>query len=113
MFHGIFSLFGVFAALLMIVCGIAVLPALLVVGTIVLAFTIAFSVIGVLFRLLGVVLMAVFALPLLLMFGVALALGVAILHAALPLLLIVGIVWLIFHHRRPAPQALPSPSRAI
>lgn len=112
MFHGIFSVFGVFAALLLLVCGVAVLPALLAVGAVVLAFTIAFAVLGVLLRLLGVVLMAVFALPLILMFGVAFALGVAILHAALPLLLIVGVVWLILHHRRHTPQALPSPSRA-
>ena len=109
MFHGLFSAFGVMLALLLLVCGAAVLPALLAVVAVVLALKIAFVVVGVVFRLVGVLFMLVFALPLLLMFGGAIALGAVILHAALPLLLLAGIVWLIMHHRHRAPPALPSP----
>lgn len=108
MLHGFFSVFGAMLALLLLVCGVAVLPALLVIGAVVLAMKIAFGVIGIVFRLVGVLFMLVFALPLLLLFGGVVALGGLILHAALPLLLIAGIVWLIVHHRHRAPPALPS-----
>jgi uncharacterized membrane protein YphA (DoxX/SURF4 family) len=54
----------------------------------------------------------VLAIPLgLAMIGIMFAVGVAVLHAALPLLLLAGLVWLIVHHSRkplppPAPRAI-------
>ena len=61
------------------------------------------------FRLIGWLLLVVLALPLMLVtFGLALAFGIAILHAALPVLLVVGIVWLIAHHHRGAQVAPPA-----
>ncbi len=97
----VFSVFTVFATLLLLVCGLALLPALLVVGAVVLAFTIAASVLGLVFRLFGWLLLALLAFPLMLLAGgLALAFGVAIVQAALPLLLIVGVVWLIARHHR-------------
>jgi len=49
----------------------------------------------------------VFAVPLkLAVGGLALAFGIAMLHLALPLIVVVGVVWLIAHHHR-SPQALP------
>ena len=103
---GLFSVFAVLATLVMIACGIALLPALLVVGFFVLAFSLIAGVIGFVLRLVGWLLLLVLALPLTLAaFGLALAIGVAILHAALPLLLVIGIVWLIAHHHRDAVAA--------
>jgi hypothetical protein len=103
---GFFSVFGVAAMLLALVCGLALLPALLVVGAIVLAFSVLAGILGFAFRLLGWLLLALLAVPLMLLAGgLAIAMGVAIVHAALPLLLIIGIVWLIAHHRRTQPAA--------
>ena len=103
---GLFSVFTVLATLVMIACGIALVPALLVIGLFVLAFSLIAGVIGFVLRLVGWLLLLVLALPLTLAaFGLALAVGVAILHAALPLLLVIGIVWLIAHHHRGAVAA--------
>ncbi len=66
-----------------------------------LAFSLIAGVIGFVLRLVGWLLLLVLALPLTLAaFGLALAVSVAILHVALPLLLVIGIVWLIAHHHR-------------
>ena len=103
---GLFSVFAVMATLLMIACGIALLPALLLISLFVVAFSLIAGVVGFVLRLIGWILLLVLALPLTLAaFGLALAVGVAILHAALPLLLVIGIVWLIVHHHRGAQVA--------
>lgn len=102
---GLFSVFTVLATLLLLACGIALLPALLVIGAIVLAFSLAGAVIGLLFRLLGFLLVIALAAPLFIVCGLALVAGIAILHAALPILLVVGVVWLIARHRRAQPPA--------
>jgi hypothetical protein len=103
-----FGFFSVIAVIVLLAGGIAVLPALFVVGAVVLALSIAFHLIGFVFRLFGWLLLAIFAIPaMLLAGGVALAFGVAILHAALPLLLVIGVVWLIAHHHHRQPPALP------
>ena len=103
---GLFSVFAVMATLLMIACGIALLPALLLISLFVVAFSLIAGVVGFVLRLIGWILLLVLALPLTLAaFGLALAVGVAILHAALPLLLVIGIVWLIAHHHRGAQVA--------
>jgi len=103
---GCFSLFAVLTTLLLIVCGVAALPALLVIGALVLAFSLLAGVIGIALRVIGVLFLCVLALPLAIgMFGVALAVTVALLHAALPLLVVIGILWLVTHHRRPATVA--------
>ena len=103
---GCFSVFAVLMTLLLLVCGIAALPALLVVGAVVLAFSLLAGVIGFAVRVIGALFLCLLALPLAIgAFGVAIAVTVALLHAALPLLVVVGIVWLIAHHRRPVPIA--------
>jgi hypothetical protein len=103
---GCFSLFAVLMTLLLIVCGVAALPALLVIGALVLAFSLLAGVIGIALRVIGALLLCVIALPLAIgMFGVAIAVTVALLHAALPLLVVVGIVWLVVHQRRTVPVA--------
>ena len=107
MTFGFFSVFGVIAMLALVAGGVALLPALLVIGAVVLAFSLAFHVIGFVFRLLGFLILAVVAIPLMLAVGgLALALGVAMLHLALPLIVVVGVIWLIAHHHRSL-QALP------
>jgi hypothetical protein len=110
MTFGIFSVFGLFAMLMLVAGGVALVPALLVIGAIVLALSLAFHVIGFAFRLLGLLLVAVLAIPLALAFGaVALAFGLAMLHLALPLLVVAGVIWLIVRHGR-SQQALPRPN---
>lgn len=110
MTFGFFSVFGVLAMLALIAGGVALLPALLVIGAVVLAFSLALHVIGFLFRLFGFLLLAVFAIPLMLAVGgIALAFGIAMLHLALPLIVVVGVIWLIAHHHR-SQQALPRPN---
>jgi hypothetical protein len=109
MAFGLFSVFGVIAALIVLAFGAALLPALLVIGAVVLALSLFAAVVGVVFRVIGWLLLIVLALPLMLVtFGLALAFGIAILHAALPLLLVVGIVWLIVHHHHGAHVAPPA-----
>jgi hypothetical protein len=99
MAFGFFSVFTVMATLVLLVLGVALLPALLVIGAIVLAFSLIAGAIGLVFRLVGWLLLILLAVPLMLIAGgLALAIGVGILHAALPLLIVVGIVWLIAHH---------------
>ncbi|HEX5122907.1 MAG TPA: hypothetical protein VFV97_06640 [Rhodanobacteraceae bacterium] len=107
MTFGFFSVFGVFAMLALVVGGVALLPAMIAIGAVVLAFSLAFHVIGFVFRLFGFVLLAVVAIPLMLAVGgFALALGIAMLHLALPLIVVVGVIWLIAHHHR-SQQPLP------
>ena len=109
MAFGFFSVFAVTAALIVLAFGAALLPALLVIGAVVLVLSLFAAVVGVVFRVIGWLLLIVLALPLMLAtFGLALAFGIAILHAALPLLLVVGIVWLIAHHHRGAQVAPPA-----
>ena len=92
-------------------CGLALLPALLVVGALVLAFSLVAGVIGLILRIFGVLLLAVLALPLALgAFGLVLAIFVAMLHAMLPLIVIGVVVWLVVRHRRSAPASLPHAS---
>jgi hypothetical protein len=103
---GCFSIFAVWMTLLLILCGVAALPALLVIGAVALAFSLLAGVIGIALRVIGALLLCVLALPLAVgMFGVAIAVAVALLHAALPLLVVIGIVWLIAHQRRPVAVA--------
>jgi hypothetical protein len=109
MAFGFFSVFAVIAALIVLAFGAALLPALIVVGAIVLVLSLFAAVLGVVFRIIGWLLLVALALPLTLAtFGLALAFGIAILHAALPLLIVVGIVWLIVHHHRAAQVAPPA-----
>lgn len=97
---GCFSVFAVLMTLLLIVCGVAVLPALLVIGAIVLVFSLLAGVVGIALRVIGALFLCVLALPLAIgAFGVALAVTVALLHAALPLLVLGGVIWIIAHHR--------------
>ena len=101
MTFGFFSVFGLVAMLALVAGGVALLPALLAIGAVVLAFSLAFHVIGFVFRLFGVLLLAVVAIPLMLAVGgIALALGIAMLHLALPLIVVVGVIWLIAHHHK-------------
>jgi hypothetical protein len=110
MTFGFFSVFGLVAMLALIAGGVALLPALFAIGAVVLALSLAFHVIGFVFRLLGVLLVAVFAIPLAIAVGgVALAFGIAMLHLALPLIVVVGVIWLIAHHHK-SQQALPRPN---
>ena len=110
MAFGFFSVFGLVAILALLAGGVALLPAFLVIGAVVLALSLAFHLIGFVFRLLGFLLVAVLAIPLALALGgVALAFGIAMLHLALPLIVVVAVVWLIAHHRRSA-EALPRPN---
>jgi len=110
MTFGFFPVFGVLAMLALVAGGIALLPALLAIGAVVLAFSLAFHVIGFVFRLFGVLLLAVVAIPLMLAVGgIALALGIAMLHLALPLIVVVGVVWLIAHHHK-NPHGMPRPN---
>jgi len=105
---GFLSVFTVAMTLLLVICGVALLPALLVIGAVVLVFSLVAGVIGLVFRLIGGLILVLLAVPLVLAAGgLALAVSIAMLHAALPLLLVVGIIWLIAHHRRAAPPTLP------
>jgi hypothetical protein len=104
---GLFSVFTVLATLLLLACGIALLPALFVIGAIVLALSLAAAVLGLVFRLLGFLLVIAVAAPLFIACALALVVAVAILHAALPVLLVVGIVWLIVRHQRAQPVVTP------
>jgi hypothetical protein len=106
---GFLSVFTVAITLLLIICGVALLPALLVIGAVVLVFSLVAGVIGFVFRLVGGLILLVVAVPLMLAAcGLALAIGIGILHAALPLLLVIGVIWLIAHHHRAAPASLPN-----
>ena len=110
MTFGFFSVFGLVAMLALVAGGVALLPALLAIGAVVLALSLAFHVIGFVVRLLGFLLVAVIAIPLALAVGgVALAFGIAMLHLALPLIVVVGVIWLIAHHHK-SQQALPRPN---
>ncbi|HET7923465.1 MAG TPA: hypothetical protein VFL30_01130 [Rhodanobacteraceae bacterium] len=111
MSFGFFSVFGLVAMLALVAGGVALLPALFAIGAVVLALSLAFHVIGFVFRLLGFLLVAVFAIPLALAVGgIALAFGIALLHLALPLIVVVGVIWLIAHHHKSQQQALPRPN---
>lgn len=95
---------------------LALLPVALAIGAVVLAMTIAVGVFGFVFRLFagllvgaGVLLFVVFGFGLWFAAGAAvLALGFALAHLLLPVLVILGVVWLIRRASRPAP-ALPAP----
>ena len=105
------SIFGAFAMLTLLACGLALLPALLVVAAFVLAFSLIAGVIGLVVRIVGALLLLMLAVPLgLAMIGITFAVGIAVLHAAMPLLILAGIVWLIVHHGR---KPLPPAQRAI
>lgn len=96
-----FGLFSVFTALVLIVCGVALFPVLLIVGAFVLVFSLVAGVLGLVLRVVGGILLLVLAVPLMLGgIAVAFAFAVAILHAAVPLLLVIGLIWLIVRHNR-------------
>lgn len=110
---GLLGFFAVMAALVLVTCGIALLPALLFVGAFMLVFTLVFGLIagilGFIVRIIGALVLLALAVPLALAtVGVMFAVGIALLHAALPLLLLIGLVWLIAHHRRSAPRISPT-----
>lgn len=95
----------------------ALLPVLLAVGAGIFAIVVVFAVIGLLFRVFAGLLVGVGGLLVIglgLGFTVAsgialLALGFAVAHLLLPVLLIVGLVWLIKRASHPAaPPALPA-----
>ncbi|HET7065348.1 MAG TPA: hypothetical protein VFI49_13840 [Rudaea sp.] len=95
----------------------ALLPVLLAVGAGVFAIVVVFAVLGLLFRLFAGLLIGVggllvvgLGLGFALTGGFALfALGFAVLHLLLPVLLIVGLIWLIKRASQPAPPpALPA-----
>ena len=69
MTFGFFAVFGLLAMLAMLAGGLALLPALLVIGAVVLALSLAFHVIGFVFRLFGWLVLALFAIPLALAAG--------------------------------------------
>jgi hypothetical protein len=121
----VFKLFFVFPLMLvvgvLVLAGVplllALLPVLLAVGAGVLAIVVVFVVLGVFFRLFAGLLIGVGGLLVVglgLGFAVAgglalLALGFAIVHLLLPVLLIVGLIWLIKRASQPAaPPALPA-----
>jgi hypothetical protein len=112
MIAGFFSVFVAAAILAVVIaCGIALLPALVVLGVIGLAVWLIVGTLGIVFRLIGWVLLVVLAAPLLIAgFAVAFALGIAVLHLALPVLLVIGVIWLIARHHRPLAPTLPSAS---
>jgi hypothetical protein len=95
---------------------LAVFPVLLAAGTVILPIVLAFSLIWLCLRLfaglivgIGAVLLCALGFGALFAGGaVILALGVAMTHLLLPLLVILGIVWLIQRAARPAP-VLPAP----
>lgn len=94
----------------------ALLPLAFALGAVVLALGVVGSIFGLVLRLFaGLVVGAGILLAATLGFGalfvgsaVVFALGAAMVHLLLPLLVIVGIVWLIRRHSRPA-AALPAP----
>lgn len=97
---------------------LALLPILLAVGAGVFAIVLVFAVLGLFFRLFAGLLIGVGGLLVVglgLGFAVAgglafLALGFAIAHLLLPVLFIVGLIWLIKRASQPAaPPALPAP----
>jgi len=96
---------------------LALLPLALAAGAAVLAFVVVFSIFGLLLRvvaglLIGVGALFAGALGFGLLFAggaVFLALGLAVAHLFVPLLLIVGLIWLIRRASRPAAPALAAP----
>ena len=97
---------------------LALLPIMLAVGAGVFGIVLVFAVFGLVFRLfaglligVGGLLVAGLGLGLAVASGVAfLALGFAIAHLLLPVLFIVGLIWLIKRASQPAaPRALPAP----
>jgi hypothetical protein len=95
---------------------VALLPVALALGVVVLVIGVAGSIFGLVLRLFaglvvcaGVLLAATLGFGALFVGGVVIfALGAALVHLLLPLLVVVGIVWLIRRHSRPA-TALPAP----
>ena len=96
---------------------LALLPVLLAVGAGIFAIILVFAVLGLFFRLFAGLLIGVggllvigFGLGFAVFGGVALfALGFAMMHLLLPVLLIVGLIWLIKRASHPAqPPALPA-----
>jgi len=94
----------------------ALLPVLLAIGVGVVAIGLVFSVFGLILRVVlgllfgaGVLFAGALGFGFLLAGGAAVvAVGFALAHLLLPLLLIAGLIWLIRHHSRP-PVALPAP----
>ena len=98
---GLMSFFAVMTALVLLVCGVALAPALIVVGAVGLVLWLIVGAFGLVLRIVGGLLLLLFAAPLLFAgFALTFALGIALLHAALPILLVVGIVWLITRHNK-------------
>ena len=95
---------------------LALLPLALAVGAVVLAFVIVFSIFGLVLRLfagllIGASVLFTGALGFGLLFAggaIFLAVGAALAHLLVPVLLIVGLIWLIRRASRPTP-ALPAP----
>lgn len=87
--------------------GIALLPALLMIGAIVIAIWLVSSIIGLVFHVVGGVLSLVFSL----LFGaMALVLGFVLLPLVFPLLLLAGIVYLV---TRSNDRSTPQPARHL
>jgi hypothetical protein len=94
----------------------ALLPIAFALGAVVLALGVVGSIFGLVLRLFaglvvgaGIVLAATLGFGALFVGGaVVFALGAAMMHLLLPVLVIVGVVWLIRRHSRPA-AALPAP----
>jgi hypothetical protein len=94
----------------------ALLPIAFALGAVVLALGVVGSIFGLVLRLFaglvvgaGIVLAAALGFGALFVGGaVVFALGAAMMHLLLPVLVIVGVVWLIRRHSRPA-AALPAP----
>ena len=95
---------------------LALLPLALAAGAAVLAFVVVFSILGLLLRVLaglligaGVLVTGALGFGLLFAGGaVFLAVGAAVAHLLVPVLLIVGLIWLVRRASRP-PPALPAP----
>lgn len=104
---------GTFLGLLLITValaaggGIALLPALLMIGAVTLSIWLVFSIMGVLFHVIG----SVLGLVLSLMLGaLALVFGLALLPLVFPLLLLAGFVYLVTRNNQPTASQRQSSS---
>lgn len=87
--------------------GVAMLPAMLVIGAVALAIWLVSSIIGVLFHVVGGVLSLVFSI----VFGaMALVFGFVLLPLISPLLLLAGIIYLITRNRQ---RLTPQPASSV
>ncbi|HET6546604.1 MAG TPA: hypothetical protein VFG55_07660 [Rhodanobacteraceae bacterium] len=106
----LFSMFALVGGLMLLAAGLVTLPALVLFAAIGLGLWILLAVLGLVFRLVGGVLLLALALPAMVVVGaVALAFGLVLVPLVLPLLLLGVLVWAVARIARSPRSLQPAP----